>query len=72
MLGFVQGASGSRGKLVPCHPKQTPYMFKLFLNWQGKTQGILALQGFITACERQGTRQAQVPCCANPTLCCMA
>ena len=27
----------------------------------GESQGILALQGFITACVRQGTRQAQVP-----------
>ena len=23
-LGFVQGVKGSRGKLVPCHPKQIP------------------------------------------------
>ena len=28
-------------------------------------QGILGLQEFITACERQGTRQAQLPCCTN-------
>ena len=40
--------------------------FQTFLIWQGKSQGILALQGFITACDWQGTRQAQVPCCTIP------
>ena len=25
------------------------------------------MQGFITACVQQGTRQAQVACCTNPT-----
>ena len=27
-LGFVQGARGSRGKLVPCHPKPIPCLAK--------------------------------------------
>ena len=38
MLGFVQGASGSRGKLVPCHPKCSlkhgeNFMFEKMLNF---------------------------------------
>ena len=27
-VGFVQGVRGSRGKLVPCHPKQIPCLAK--------------------------------------------
>ena len=40
--------------------------YKHFFNWQGICQGILGLQGFITACDWKGTRQAQIPCCTNP------
>ena len=53
---------------VLLHPLWAGFItVKGFLDRQGKRQGILGLQEFITACERQGTRQAQVPCCSNPT-----
>ena len=36
-----------------------------FFKLPGKKTGDPCLEGFITACDHQGTRQAQVPCCTN-------